>query len=195
MNDTIEPVGMTASGADPFKTFLDFVWRPDNDGQRSDAAPGETFTTVMGVTDMTWEGAQKAGIVPSDVQLTDSTNDQLAAVLKWACWTIPGAGKLAADGLPGLAVVVANMAMAAGPGTSVRLLQQTVGRGLIADGRFGPHTEATVKQVATQPDIDLIGAFTRTCLTYYASLANAAMFLRGWSRRAEQCEEFARTLA
>ena len=140
-----------ATEAEAFKVVLDFVWRPENDGARRDAAPGETFNTVRGVTEMTWSGAQQNKIVPADATLDDATDAQLAAVLHWCCWQLPGAVKLADRGLGALAIVVANMAMAAGPGTAVKMLQQTVGNGLKADGGFGPNTLAAVTKAAAEP--------------------------------------------
>ena len=183
-----------ATEAEAFKVFLDFVWQPENDGARKDAAPGETFDTVRGVTQMTWTGAQQNHVVPADVTLEDSTDDQLADVLHWCCWQIPGAEKLAGQRLGALAVVVANMAMAAGAGTAVKMLQETVGNGLAVDGGFGPHTLAAVTQAAAEPGRDLVGQYTQTCLRYYASLANAPRFLHGWTRRANACEAAARAL-
>jgi len=84
-----------------------------------------------------------------------------------------------ADSLPpGLALLTFDMAYNAGPGRSVRFLQQAVGA--VADGRIGPVTIGLAKQ-ADQRAACL--EFTARRNVYYGSLNTFKTFGLGWMRR------------
>ena len=179
-----------------WQTFLSTVWRPDFDGTRHDAAPGETFNTVKGVTEGTWQTAQNAGVVSSSTALDDSTDNQLAAVIRWACWRPLWCDQLAKGGAPGVAIVLANMAMAAGAYEAVTLLQRTLGD-VDVDGAMGPHTcVATIGAMHNRPD--LIHDLTVADEAFFHALAQNpryAKFEGGWDRRAEVFEAVAKGFA
>lgn len=183
----------TRSIITPFDVFLEFVWRPENDGKHLDAALGETFATVRGVTAKTWNDAAFARIVPSTVPIMDATNDQLIKVLRWCCWQRCWCDNLVSGGAPGIAVVVANMAMVAGSGAAVRELQRLLPREIIVDGVMGPHTASSI--ISTNHiEHDLTKKLTDAYISYFSTLKHAPEFLRGWTRRARECEDVAHTL-
>lgn len=168
---------MTASS---FPVFMAFIWSPTNDGARRDNAPGETFNTVRGITQMTWDAAARDGIVAGDLQ--DATDAQLTAIYQANYWNALRCNELPA----GVDVMVANDAVLAGPGHAARLLQRCVG--VAEDGAIGPETLRGVWRVGTAPLIDKLHDADDA---FFASLAKAPLFLGGWTRR----EDDARALA
>jgi lysozyme family protein len=174
-----------------FDAFLDFVWRPDFDGARHDNAPGETFETVRGVTQIAWTDAQRRYVVPSSVALADATDDQLSSVLRRNFWDACRCDDIVRAGYPGVALVLANHAMAVGPRAAIKLLQIAVGAN--PDGIFGEMTAGKVNDTARAGNLPQI--LTAGIEASFAGMAKAPEFLKGWDRRADACLALAKTMA
>ena len=172
---------------DAFFRFLTFVWRPENDGRRAGAAPGEAFQTVRGVTADKWAEAIAHNVVPAGVPLSVATDDELTAVLRWGCWDPVWGNQLAKGGAPGLALVLANMAMVAGNAAAVRPLQALL-PGLDVDGVMGPKTAARAVVAVKAEGRDLLGDLTDAYVEHFRTRPRASEFLAGWARRARDAE-------
>jgi lysozyme family protein len=82
-------------------------------------------------------------------------------------------------GLPaGVDLMVFDMAVNAGPGTSIRMLQRAVD--VKADGFIGPATLAAIR--SHQPT-ELVASLAQAQLRYYEGLPGWGEFGRGWSNR------------
>jgi lysozyme family protein len=173
----------SASTQTTFDRAIDFIWAPDRDGHQNDRAPGESFATAWGITQMTWNNAVANGIVSGP--LADATRAQCKAIYRADYWD-----PLHCDSLnPGVAFVLFNDAVLSGVDAAVRLLQRMVGA--TEDGIVGPQTLGMAN--AMQPS-QLIDRLTVADEKYLASLANAPMFIRGWDRRELACQAEALTL-
>jgi lysozyme family protein len=155
-----------------FDACLALVWQFD--GLKDDAAEGEKFATSYGVTAMTWADAEKQGIVTGD--LADCTKADCAAILRVKYWNACGCPGMN----PGVNLMVFNDAMVCGSGHSARLLQRIVGAE--QDGVVGP---TTLRLANGYPANQLIDRLKDADESYYASLARADLFLKGWDRREE----------
>lgn len=165
-----------------WQAFLDLAWRPDFDGSAADDAAGEPRgNTHWGVVRATWAGAFAFdGVTVSNSDFDTAPQSDFAKVLRWACWNAIDGDRLAQYGRGGTAIVLANMAMAAGARQAVLLLQRTLGT-VVVDGVMGP-----VTRLATcargQP---LIDDLTNADDVFFAGLRTAPLYLHGWTRRAE----------
>lgn len=163
----------------------DFVWRPENDGQRVHVDAGDPGgETNMGVTAATWAAAVAHGYVTG--ALADATNAQLETVLRVLFWNV-----IKGDSLPkGDDLALFNFAMMAGTGRAAKVLQVLVG--VTPDMVIGPQT---LQAVWGQKPNALIAALTDRVESYFAACADAPQFLRGWDRRAADCRALALQLA
>lgn len=154
------------------------------DGLRQDAAVGEKFATSYGVTAMTWAEAQRQGIVTYGIE--HATLQDCQNILKVMYYNAASCGSLN----PGVNLMVFNDAMVCGVGHAVKLLQRVVGA--VPDGVVGP----TTLRLANSVDVgDLIDDLRQADEEYYASLAKADLFLRGWTRREEFMAQQANLMA
>lgn len=181
---------------DTFATFLATAWRPEFDGSAADDAPGEPRgNTHWGVVRDTWNSAMHRGCVVSDPNFSTAPQSDFATVIRWTCWTPLWCNQLCAGGSPGVAIVLANMAMAAGSPAAVRILQRVLG--VREDGVMGPHTTAAAV-ASVHRGMDLIGQLTDADEAWFdALIANRPEFRQfraGWLRRAEVFEEVARSV-
>lgn len=174
-----------------WQTFLATAWRPDFDGSASDDAPGEPRgNTHWGVIRPTWKMAMAHDVVVSDHNFDTAPQSDFGLVLRAVCWWPVRGDQLSSAGAPGVAIVLANMAMEAGAYRAVMLLQRTLGH-LVVDGTMGPATfAATINAIAAGSD--MIGELTKADEAFFASLPKAPMFLHGWTRRAEAFAAVAR---
>jgi lysozyme family protein len=76
------------------------------------------------------------------------------------------------------------MAVNAGPGRSVKLLQQSIG--CVPDGVIGPATRSLI--CASNP-ATLIAKFSETRREYYKSLKQFPIFGHGWVARVDKEEQ------
>lgn len=175
-----------------FQTFLDFIWRPENDGQPFHTTPGDPGgDTAWGVTFDTfvaWRLLQhRPRPLPRD--LLHATQAELAAIYRVLFWNGVNGDALAS----GVDVAVANMGCGCGPKRAAELLQQVLGfAGDAVDGVVGP---MTLDAAARWHAAELIEAYAARDEEYYASLPTWRLFGRGWDRRAEDCKALALRLA
>jgi lysozyme family protein len=167
-----------------FEACLAFVWGPGRDGGHADQAPGETFNTVYGVTQATWDHAVAQGLVTGT--LAEATRDQCATVLHALFWNA-----LRCSSLPvGVALLVFNAGMMSGTGRAARRLQAVVGAQ--QDGVIGPQTIGLATSYGTHRLIDALASADEA---YLAGLRNASQFLGGWERRVEDARRLAFQMA
>lgn len=176
-----------------FAAFLSLAWRPDFDGSAKDDAVGEPRgNTHWGVIRSTYDRSVASGAMVSDRNFDTAPKSDFAAILKRECWDACWCNQMVRGGAAGVAVVLANMAMAAGAGRAVLLLQRLIGAH--EDGQMGPKTTAaTLKAIASGRD--MIGELTAADEAFFAALMTAPLYLKGWNRRAEVFEAAARLMA
>ena len=158
-----------------------FVWRTENDGQGFHTDPHDSGKeTDMGITDATWKRAILQGIV-RDVTLDYGTDDEFARILLLDYWKPCSCDSLSI----GVDLAVFNMAMVAGVGRASIILQTVVGA--YTDGDIGPLTRTSAMDYPGGA-FALVKALTTEDERFYAQCPTARYFLRGWDRRAEDCQ-------
>jgi lysozyme family protein len=167
--------------ADNFQQSLTFVWLPQNDGQpyhvtNHDSGAG----TAWGVTQETWAEAVARGIVTGELKTAPKAD--CGTVLKALFWDVERCDDLHA----GVDLVVFNMAMLSGVGREGLLLQHTLG--VAQDGDIGA---ATIAAANARDPAGLIKTLTSQDETFFAGLASARWFLKGWDNRVAACEAVA----
>jgi lysozyme family protein len=90
----------------------------------------------------------------------------------------------------GLDFIVFSMAVNAGPGRSVKLLQQSIG--CVPDGVIGPTTRGLILGSNSST---LIAKFSEARREYYKSLKVFPIFGAGWLKRVDQEEQEALNMA
>jgi lysozyme family protein len=166
-----------------FQSGMAFILSPERDGHKDDRAPGEKFMTNNGITDATWNHAVAQGIVSG--LLTDMTHAQCLAIYRANFWNA-----MRCDAFPpGVALVLFVDATLMGVGHVTGLLQRIVGARL--PGCVGPET---IGDAARWRPADLVNALIDADEVYLATLANAPLFIRGWTRREEALRKAALAL-
>ena len=94
-------------------------------------------------------------------------------------WNRCGGNQLAS----GVDIVVADMAVNAGVGRAIKILQNVIGAN--PDGYFGPNT---LKRSQEMDPADLIGFYTQARIEFYKSL-DQPRFIRGWTNRANHTKQ------
>jgi lysozyme family protein len=164
-----------------FSQWIDFAWRPENDGQAYHNEPGDPGgNTNMGVTQKTWDIYSALGVVVGT--LKDATIPGLKEVLYRACWESPNCPNLP----DGIDIMTADMAMVAGASASAKLLQRCVN--VTPDGIIGPITLSAVRQV--QP-ILLIDKLRVADEEFFRNLTTFRLWGNGWIRRIDDCANMA----
>jgi lysozyme family protein len=171
--------------ASSWPATISLVEEPDNDGQGPHTTPGDSgLLTNRGVTAAAWADAVESGIVKGS--LIDASMADLELVLR-----VKFANAIQFDQLPaGVDMATFNISMASGPGVGARLLQEACG--VRQDGHIGPITLAAV---ARMDPAKLINVLTADELAFDARLSSAPLFLRGWTRRANDVRTAALLLA
>ena len=167
--------------SDNFEHALDFVWRFD--GFKNDSAPGETFRTSYGVTEGTWAGAVRDGVVEGAFE--DMTEAQARAIYRVDFWNAMHCSSLP----PGVDVMMFSSGTLAGTGHAVRLLQRIIGAHV--DGVVGPETIRKAGSFGLRQLIDALAAGDEA---WFKTLGKD-QFVRGWTRRTEECRQLAYHLA
>jgi len=161
-----------------FDACLAFTWSPDRDGQPLHVSPGDRGgATSWGVTLASYTSwrADHGHPTTTEVDLAAATKAELGALYRDRYWT-----PIQGDRLPvGVDLLAFDFGVTSGPGTSVKLLQETVG-GLKVDGALGPKTLAAV---ARCDRLDLIRRLSARHESYYRSLADFSRFGNGWTNR------------
>lgn len=137
--------------------------------------------TNLGVTRRVWE--QWVGRTVSESDMRSLTPAMVGPLYRKRYWE-----KVHADELPGgLALMVFDFGVNAGPRRAIRYLQKTVGT--FADGLYGPVTRKAVeKYVATNGEGMAIRVYAEARRNYYRSLPTFDAFGRGWLKRVKEVE-------
>ena len=156
-----------------FEKCLELVLKSEGGWVNHPSDPGGE--TNLGVTKRVWEE-----YVGHPVEsLKKLTKEDVAPLYEQKYWR-PCYGEI----LPrGLDFVVFSMAVNAGPGRSVKLLQQSIG--CVPDGVIGPRTR---ELISSSNSATLIAKFSETRREYYRSLKTFPIFGKGWLNRVDHEE-------
>lgn len=162
-----------------FGHCLDLVLKSEGGWVNNPNDPGGE--TNLGVTKRVWE----EWVGHPVESLKNLTKDQVAPLYEQKYWR-PCYGEV----LPrGLDYCVFSFGVNAGPGRSVKLLQQSLG--LVCDGVIGPRVR---EKLRNSNIADIIVSFTQLRREYYQSL-NKPMFIKGWLNRCDHEEKEALLMA
>ena len=156
-----------------FKECLDLVLKSEGGWVNHKDDPGGE--TNLGVTKRVWEE-----YVGHPVEsLKKLTKDDVAPLYELKYWR-----PCYCEVLPrGLDFVVFSMGVNAGPGRSIKLLQQSIG--CVPDGIIGPKTR---ELISSSNSTNLIAKFSETRREYYRSLKTFPIFGKGWLSRVDKEE-------
>ena len=158
---------------DRFGACLAFTLAPENEGGWADNPADPGGATMRGVTLATFRAYQHDPAA-TKAQLRAIGDAELRAIYGTGYWHPPRC-----QDLPnGVDLMVFDFGVNAGPGRSVRLLQQAVG--VAADGWVGPGTLAAV---AAHDRAGLVASLVQAQRDYYRSLPTFGTFGRGWMAR------------
>lgn len=140
--------------------------------------------TNLGVTQRVWESW--IGRPATEMEMRRLTIDDVAPLYRKRYWDA-----ISGDALPaGVALMVFDFGVNAGPARAARYLQIAVGA--VPDGKIGPKTLA---KVAAVPERELIAEYADDRRKYYRQLPTFGTFGRGWMRRVAHIEAEALKLA
>jgi len=160
--------------ASNFQECLDLVLKSEGGWVNNPADPGGE--TNLGVTKRVWE--EYVGHAVKTMK--NLTKDDVAPMYELKYWR-----PCYCEVLPrGLDFVVFSMGVNAGPGRSVKLLQQSIG--CVPDGVIGPRTR---ELISASNSANLISKFSETRREYYRSLKTFPIFGKGWLARVDREEQ------
>jgi len=158
-----------------FKECLDLVLKSEGGYVNNPADPGGM--TNLGVTKRVWE--EYIGHEADEKEMRSLTPEKVAPLYEQKYWR-PCYGEV----LPrGLDFVVFSMGVNAGPGRSVKLLQQSIG--CVPDSIIGPTTRSLI---LGSDSTTLIAKFSEARREYYRSLKTFPVFGKGWLARVDKEE-------
>jgi len=166
--------------ASNFQECLDLVLKYEGGWVNNPADPGGE--TNLGVTKRVWE--EYVGHAVKTMK--NLTKDDVAPMYELKYWR-----PCYCEVLPrGLDFVVFSMGVNAGPGRSVKLLQQSIG--CVPDGVIGPRTR---ELISASNSANLIAKFSETRREYYRALKTFPIFGKGWISRTDREEQEALQMA
>ena len=144
--------------------------------------------TNLGVTQRVWEAW--TGKPASEAEMRSLTPAMVAPLYRKHYWDA-----VRADDLPhGLALMVFDFGVNAGPGRAIQFLQQMVGA--MVDRRIGPLTIAAVRRYVDQHgEAWAIRAYADLRREYYRTRSTFRVFGKGWLRRVDAVEKAALEIA
>ena len=131
--------------------------------------------TNLGVTQRVWE--EWVGHKVDEKAMRALTPALVAPMYEMKYWRTSYCEKLPR----GLDLLVFSMAVNAGSGRSVKLLQDAIG--VVADGIIGPRTMARINEANVET---LIDKFSEARRAYYRGLKLFPVFGRGWLNRTDK---------
>jgi lysozyme family protein len=131
--------------------------------------------TNLGVTQRVWE--EWIGHPATEKDMRELTPAIVAPMYEMRYWRTSYCEKLPR----GLDLLVFSMAVNAGAGRSVKLLQDAIG--VVADGVIGPNTMAKINEANVET---LIDKFSEARTAYYKGLKLFPVFGRGWLNRTDK---------
>ena len=165
-----------------FKNCLDLVLKSEGGYVNHPSDPGGM--TNLGITKRSLE--EWLGHDVDEKFMRKLTPEMAAPLYEQKYWR-PCYGEV----LPrGLDFVVFSMGVNAGPGRSVKLLQQSIG--CVPDGIIGPRTRGLISDSNTAT---LIAKFSETRREYYRALKTFPTFGKGWLARVDREEQEALSMA
>jgi lysozyme family protein len=156
-----------------FQECLDLVLKSEGGWVNHPSDPGGE--TNLGVTKRVWE-EYVGHAVDNLKKLTKADVAPLYELKYWRpcyCEVLPR----------GLDFVVFSMGINAGPGRSIKLLQQSIG--CVPDGVIGPKTRDLI---SSSNGSALIAKFSEARREYYKSLKTFPIFGKGWLARVDREE-------
>ena len=163
-----------------FKECLELVLKSEGGWVNNLNDPGGE--TNFGVTKRVWEE-----YVGHPVEsLKKLTKEEVSPLYELKYWR-PCYGEILPRGLDLLSF---SMGVNAGPGRSVKLLQQSIG--LVPDGIIGPKTR---ELISASNSATLINKFSEIRREYYRSLKTFPIFGKGWLNRVDYEETQALQMA
>ena len=158
-----------------FKECLKLVLKSEGGYINHPSDPGGE--TNLGVTKRVWQ--EYTGHEADEKEMRSLTPEKVAPLYEQKYWR-PCYGEV----LPrGLDFVVFSMGVNAGPGRSVKLLQQSIG--CVPDGIIGPKTRELISSSNTAT---LIAKFSEARREYYRALKTFPTFGKGWLARVDREE-------
>jgi lysozyme family protein len=131
--------------------------------------------TNLGVTQRVWEDWVGHPVTEKDMR--ELTPAVVAPMYEMKYWRTSYCEKLPR----GLDLLVFSMAVNAGSGRSVKLLQDAIG--VVADGVIGPNTMARINEANVET---LIDKFSEARTAFYKGLKTFPVFGKGWLSRTDK---------
>jgi lysozyme family protein len=156
-----------------FRDCLEIVLKHEGGVSNHSKDPGG-FTN-LGVTQRVWE--EWVGHEVDEKAMRALTPALVAPMYEMKYWRTSYCEKLPR----GLDLLVFSMAVNAGSGRSVKLLQDAIG--VVADGIIGPRTMAKINEANVET---LIDKFSEARTAYYKGLKLFPVFGRGWLNRTDK---------
>jgi lysozyme family protein len=155
-----------------FKECLDLVLKHEGGYVNHKDDPGGR--TNLGVTQRVWEDWVGHPVTEKDMR--ELTPALVGPMYEMRYWRTSYCEKLPR----GLDLLVFTMAVNAGSGRSVKLLQDAIG--VVADGVIGPNTMAKINEANVEV---LIDKFSEARTSFYKGLKTFPVFGKGWLSRTE----------
>jgi len=165
-----------------FKECLALVLKSEGGYVNNSSDPGGM--TNLGVTKRVWE--EYTGHEVDEKTMRGLTPELVAPLYEQKYWR-PCYGEVLPRGLDLLSF---SMGVNAGPGRSVKLLQQSIG--CVPDGVIGPKTR---ELISASNNATLIAQFSEARRNYYRSLKTFPVFGKGWLSRVATEEKEALNMA
>lgn len=156
-----------------FRDCLDLVLKHEGGFVNHKLDPGGM--TNLGVTKRVWE--EWIGHPATEKDMRELTSAIVAPMYEMKYWRTSYCEKLPR----GLDLLVFSMAVNAGSGRSVKLLQDAIG--VVADGIIGPRTMAKINEANVET---LIDKFSEARRAYYRGLKLFPVFGSGWLARTDK---------
>jgi lysozyme family protein len=156
-----------------FRDCLELVLKHEGGFVNHEKDPGGM--TNLGVTKKVWE--EWIGHPATEKDMRELTPAIVAPMYEMRYWRTSYCEKLPR----GLDLLVFSMAVNAGAGRSVKLLQDAIG--VVADGVIGPNTMAKINEANVET---LIDKFSEARTAYYKGLKLFPVFGRGWVARTDK---------
>jgi lysozyme family protein len=156
-----------------FRDCLDLVLK--HEGGYVDHPKDPGGRTNLGVTQRVWE--EWIGHPATEKDMRELTPAIVAPMYEMRYWRTSYCEKLPR----GLDLLVFSMAVNAGAGRSVKLLQDAIG--VLPDGVIGPNTMARINEANVET---LIDKFSEARTAYYKGLKLFPVFGRGWLSRTDK---------
>jgi lysozyme family protein len=156
-----------------FRDCLELVLKHEGGFVNHPKDPGGI--TNLGVTKRVWE--EWIGHTATEKDMRELTPAIVAPMYEMRYWRPSYCEKLPR----GLDLLVFSMAVNAGAGRSVKLLQDSIG--VVMDGVIGPITMARINEANVET---LIDKFSEARTDYYKGLKLFPVFGRGWLNRTDK---------